>query len=95
VILAGRRVPYERFTPYLTQFASRKALEARHLEVYRFFRTGDRDEALEIARSLEARFLALYGHDRVRFYRIRYDAPSLTGPAGSAAPPPVGPQASK
>jgi hypothetical protein len=67
VVLAGRRVPYDRFTPYLTQFAPREKLEARHLDVYRFFRTRDRGEALEIARSLNARFLALYAHDRVRF----------------------------
>jgi hypothetical protein len=67
VILAGRRVPYERFTPYLTQFASRQALEQRHEVVYRFFHTRDRDEAIAIARSLDARFLALYGTDRVRF----------------------------
>ena len=67
VVLVGRRVPYERFTPYLTQFASREALLARHEAVYRFFRTPSRDEALAIARSLDARFLALYGGDRVRF----------------------------
>jgi hypothetical protein len=67
VVLAGRRVPYDRFTPYLTQFATREALEARHLQVYRFFRSRDREGALAIARSLGARFLALYGHDRVRF----------------------------
>jgi hypothetical protein len=67
VILAGRRVTYERFTPYLTQFVSRPELEARHLEVYRFFRTRDRAEALAIARRLGAKFLALYGLDRVRF----------------------------
>jgi hypothetical protein len=67
VILAGRRVAYERFTPYLTQFVSRADLEARHEEVYRFFRTTSREEALSIARSLGARFLALYGSDRVRF----------------------------
>jgi hypothetical protein len=67
VVLAGRRVPYERFTPYLTQFASRRDLEARHDVVYRFFRTTSRDEALGIARSLDASFLALYGGDRVRF----------------------------
>jgi hypothetical protein len=67
VVLAGRRVPYERFTPYLTQFAPRPALEARHELVYRFFRTTSRDEARAIARSLDARFLALYGRDRVRF----------------------------
>ena len=35
VVLVGRRVPYERFTPYLTQFASRADLEARHELVYR------------------------------------------------------------
>jgi hypothetical protein len=67
VILAGRRVPYDRFTPYLTQFASREALEARHLQVYRFFRARSREEALHLARALDARFVALYGHDRVRF----------------------------
>jgi hypothetical protein len=67
VVLAGRRVPYERFTPYLTQFAPRAALEARHGVVYRFFHTSDRSEALAIARSLGATYLALYGSDRVRF----------------------------
>jgi hypothetical protein len=67
VVLAGRRVPYERFTPYLTQFASKEDLEARHLVVYRFFRTRSRAEALEIVRSLGASYLALYGHDRIRF----------------------------
>ncbi|MCG6923484.1 MAG: hypothetical protein LJF15_20705, partial [Acidobacteria bacterium] len=67
VVLAGRRVPYERFTPYLTQFASKEDLEARHLLVYRFFRTRSRAEALEIVRSLGASYLALYGHDRIRF----------------------------
>ncbi len=67
VVLAGRRVPYQRFTPYLTQFASKDALEARHQLVYRFFRTNDRREAVAIAGSLGARFLALYGPDRVRF----------------------------
>ncbi len=67
VVLAGRRVPYERFTPYLTQFASRPDLEARHELVFRFFRTTSREEALAIARSLDARWLALYDADRVRF----------------------------
>jgi len=67
VILIGRRVPYERFTPYLTQFATREALERRHGEVFRFFRTADAGEALAIARGLEARFVCLYGADRLRF----------------------------
>ena len=67
VVLIGRRVPYERFTPWLTQFAAREALEARHEKVFRFFRTADRAEALGIARELGARFVALYGPDRLRF----------------------------
>lgn len=67
VVLLGRRVPYERFTPYLTQFASREDLERRHDTVYRFFRTTDPHEAGEIARRLGARYLCLYGTDRIRF----------------------------
>jgi hypothetical protein len=67
VVLLGRRVPYERFTPYLTQFATRADLEKRHEDVFRFFRTTDPEEAMAIARKLDARFLCLYGGDRVRF----------------------------
>ena len=67
VVLFGLRVPYERFTPYLTQFAPAEALERRHEAVYRFFHTTDRDEAMAIARDLNARYLCLYGGDRVRF----------------------------
>lgn len=67
VVLAGRRVPYERFTPYLTQFATPAALQERHRLVYTFFRTREREEAIRIARHLRARFLALYGRERVRF----------------------------
>jgi hypothetical protein len=67
VILIGRRVPYERFTPYLTQFAAREDLERRHEIVFRFFRTTDATEARSIAQSLGARFVCLYGPDRLRF----------------------------
>jgi hypothetical protein len=67
VVLAGRRVTYERFTPYLTQFASKRDLEARHATVFRFFRTESPAEAREIARSLAVSFVALYASDRVRF----------------------------
>ena len=67
VVLFGRRVPYERFTPYLTQFAPAEALERRHETVYRFFHSTDRNEAMAIARELGARYLCLYGGDRVRF----------------------------
>jgi hypothetical protein len=67
VVLAGRRVTYERFTPYLTQFVPKAELEKRHVLVRDFFRTRDRAEALAIARSLGASYVALYGSDRVRF----------------------------
>ncbi len=67
VILIGRRVPYERFTPYLTQFARRADLLARHETVFRFFHTADAQEARTIAQQLGARYVALYGPDRVRF----------------------------
>ncbi len=66
-VLAGQRVVFERFTPYLTQFAPREELRQRHEALYRFFRTSDRDEALAIARSFGARYLCLYGSDRIRF----------------------------
>lgn len=67
VIFAGRRVPYERFTPYLTQFASPEDLRRRHETVYRFFQTREVEEARGIAEALGARYLCLYGPDRVRF----------------------------
>jgi hypothetical protein len=67
VILIGRRVPYERFTPWLTQFAPAAELEARHEVVFRFFHTTDADEAMAIARGLGARHVVLYGRDRVQF----------------------------
>ena len=67
VVLAGRRVPYERFTPFMAQFVAANDLQRRHETVYRFFRTTDRAEAMAIARSLDARYLCLYGPDRVRF----------------------------
>ena len=66
-VLIGRRVLYERFTPYLTQFAPAEELRRRHEALYRFFRTRDRAEARSLARSLDARYLVLYGKDRVRF----------------------------
>jgi hypothetical protein len=77
VVLIGRRVPYERVSPYLTQFASRADLEGRHASVYRFFRTTDRAEAVDIARDLNARFLCLYGGERLRF-----DPTGLLTPVG-------------
>jgi hypothetical protein len=67
VVLAGRRVLYERFTVYLSQFAPPGELARRHEMLFRFFRTTDRDEALAIARALGATHVCLYGPDRIRF----------------------------
>jgi hypothetical protein len=67
VVLASQRVLYERFTPYLTQFAPADELRRRHEALYRFFRTSDREEAAAIARSLDTRYLCLYGSDRIHF----------------------------
>lgn len=67
VLLANLRVPYERYTPFRTQFATKAALERRHQQVFDFFRTDDAAEARAIARQLGASWLALYGSDRVRF----------------------------
>ena len=75
VILAGRRVPFERFTPYLTQFAPRQTLEARHRAVHRFFRTRDVHEASAIAIELGASYVYLFGQDRVRFDPAGFWAP--------------------
>ncbi|MGE5125074.1 MAG: hypothetical protein ACM3PV_02195 [Betaproteobacteria bacterium] len=66
-VLGPQRVVYERFTPYLTQFAPASELRRRHEALFRFFRTTDRAEALAIARALGAHYLCLYGSDHVRF----------------------------
>ena len=67
VLLANLRVPYERYTPFRTQFASKEALERRHQAVFDFFRAVDAGEAMAIAQELGARYVALYGTDRLRF----------------------------
>lgn len=67
VVFGARRVPFERFTPYLTQFAARNALEERHAQVAAFFRTRDPEQARALARALRAHVLCLYDGERVRF----------------------------
>ena len=76
--------------PYLTQFAPRADLEARHEVVYRFFRTTSRDEALAIARSLDARFVALYGR---RPRALRHHGRPRARPRGGRGPPLPDPRA--
>ena len=82
MVLIGRRVPYERFTPFMAQFVAAEAMQRRHEAVYRFFRTTDRAEALAIARSLGAAHLCLYGPDRVRFDTTGLLTPIHEEPAG-------------
>jgi hypothetical protein len=75
VVLIGRRVPYERFTPYLTQFAPKADLERRHEIVHRFFQGAGVEEARAIAQTLGTRVLCLYDRDpRLGFdVRVLYD----------------------
>jgi hypothetical protein len=67
VLLVSLRVPFERFTPWLAQFAPAAELAARHERVHRFFRTRDAAEARAIARELHARFVCVYDGERLRF----------------------------
>jgi hypothetical protein len=67
VVLAGRRVAYDRFTPWMTQFAPAARLQERHELVHAFFRTRDAAEGARIAERLSARFACFYETDRVRF----------------------------
>ena len=83
-VLVGRRVVYERFTPYLTQFAPRAELRRRHETLYRFFQTTDRAEALAIIGELGARYVCLYGPDRVRFDTRGILVPLYEDPAARA-----------
>ena len=80
MVLAGRRVVYERFTPYSTQFAPAAELTRRHEQVFRFFRTKDRGEAAAIARETDAALVVLYGSDRLRFDPAGLLAPVLLEP---------------
>jgi hypothetical protein len=67
LVLIGRRVPFTQSIPYLTQFAPRSDVEARLVTVRAFFQTGQPEEALGIARSLGARYVCLYGSDKLGF----------------------------
>jgi hypothetical protein len=67
LVLIGRRIPFTQSIPYLTQFAPRTELQARLVAVRTFFQTGQPEEALAIARALGARYVCLYGSDRLGF----------------------------
>lgn len=67
LVLAPLRMPYTAYIPYLTQFAPRTSLDERRRQVHRFFVTASASEAGEIARALGARFVCLYGSERLMF----------------------------
>jgi hypothetical protein len=80
VVLAGRRVPYERFSPFLAQFAPPAFLRERHEAVLRFFRAHEAREARAAARALTAKFVCLYGDERVQFDMEAVLAPLFVSP---------------
>jgi hypothetical protein len=61
IVFIGRRIPFTRYMPYMTQFASESEIRERDAEVRRFFRSSDPEEALGIARRLGAGHVYLYG----------------------------------
>jgi hypothetical protein len=65
--LAGRRVPYTRFIPYLAQFAPAGPRLRRIAQVRRFFETTDADEARAIAREVSATHVCLLRDERLQF----------------------------
>jgi hypothetical protein len=67
VILAGRRVVLEGYTPYLTQFAPVGELRRRRRVLGEFFRTGSAETARALAGELGASFLCLYEGQSLAF----------------------------
>jgi len=67
LVLAGRRVPYTRFIPYLAQFAPSEPRLRRIAQVRRFFETGDAAEARAIAREVGATHVCLLREERLQF----------------------------
>jgi hypothetical protein len=61
VVLAGRRVAFTRYIPYLQQFAARADVLARRLAVERFYATDSPQEAAAIAARLGATHVLTQG----------------------------------
>lgn len=61
LVLAGRRVPFARYIPYMAQFAPPEWSRERRRQVERFFETRDAAEATCLAASLEAGHVFLFG----------------------------------
>jgi hypothetical protein len=67
VILAGRRVVLEGYTPYLTQFAPASELRGRRRLLADFFRAASAEEARRLAGRLGASWVCLYGDQSLPF----------------------------
>ena len=67
VILAGRRVVLEGYTPYLTQFAPVSELRRRRHLLGEVFRAEAAPAARALAKDLGASFLCLYGSQSIAF----------------------------
>jgi hypothetical protein len=67
VILAGRRVLLEGYTPYLTQFASATELRRRRKELTDLFRAESSEAARAQAAALGGAFVCLYGDQSLPF----------------------------
>jgi len=80
VVLAGRRVLLEGYTPYLTQFAPAAELRRRRQELVDLFRAESSEDARRRARALGGSVLCLYGDQSLPFapgdgLRLVYDHP--------------------
>ncbi len=67
VILAGRRVVLESYTPYLTQFAPVSELRRRRRLLGELFRAESEQAARALSKDLGASFLCLYGSQSFAF----------------------------
>jgi hypothetical protein len=80
VVLIGRRVLLEGYTPYLTQFAPVAELRRRRQDLVDLFRAESSDDARRRAKALGGSVLCLYGDQSLPFdpgdwLRLVYDHP--------------------
>ncbi|MBN2371562.1 MAG: hypothetical protein JXO72_13860 [Vicinamibacteria bacterium] len=67
VVFIGRRVPFTGYLPYKRQFTASDRISERDRLVRRFFRSRTPEQALSIARRLNARFVYMTGAQKVDF----------------------------
>jgi hypothetical protein len=67
VVFVGRRIPFTGYLPYKRQFVESSRITERDRLVRRFFRSRTPEQALAIARRLNARFVYMTGAQKVDF----------------------------